>query len=117
METLVNENSKPNFLARMQQRWQVESIWQVVLILLTFTLAGSTVVYVRKWLFYIFGFDLHTSFWIKALCYLIVVFPAYQLLLLVYGTLLGQFRFFWEKEKMLVMFLISKLSNYEKADS
>jgi hypothetical protein len=30
------------------------------------------------------------------------VFPAYQILILVYGFLLGQFDFFWQKEKKLL---------------
>lgn len=36
------------------------------------------------------------------------VMPAYQVLLLVYGALLGQFYFFWEKEKKLLRRLYPK---------
>jgi hypothetical protein len=35
--------------------------------------------------------------------YLLVIFPLYQVLLLVYGALFGQFRFFWKKEKQLLL--------------
>jgi hypothetical protein len=109
METITKEQPKPNFLVKMQQRWQVENLWQVGLILLTFTLTGSTVVYLRKGLFYVLGYNGETAFWLKAITYLLFIFPAYQSLILVYGSLLGQFKFFWEKEKKLFLFIKTKV--------
>ncbi len=41
------------------------------------------------------------GFW-KTLLYLLLILPLYQLFLLVYGFIFGQFSFFWEKEKMLL---------------
>jgi hypothetical protein len=93
---------KTTFLQKLMQKWQVENIWQVLLILLTFALTGSTVVILRKTLFNLLGFTDDTPFWLKTVTYLVFVFPAYQILILVYGSLLGQFRFFWEKEKKLL---------------
>ena len=40
-----------------------------------------------------------TPGWIGWLLYLVIMVPIYQLLLLGYGTLLGQFDFFWSKLK------------------
>lgn len=90
---------KISFLQRLQEKWKVRSVLQVCLILLTFTLTGTTVVLLRKTLFDVLGFTAETSFWLKTLAYLLFIFPAYQCLILVYGALLGQFAFFWEKEK------------------
>lgn len=87
---------------RLKNKWGLTSSWQVLLILLTFSLAGSSVVVLKQWYFGALGFNDQTAFWLKAFAYLIFVFPAYQVLILAYGTLLGQFRFFWEKEKRLV---------------
>lgn len=91
-----------SFLQRLMQKWQLKSTLQVVMVLLVFTLTGSTVVLLRKTLFDVLGFTHETAFWLKALTYLLFVFPAYQVLILVYGFLLGQFDFFWQKELKLI---------------
>jgi hypothetical protein len=104
---LVFMNAQKNYLHRLQTKWGVTSISQVILILLTFTLTGSTVVYLRKWFFATLGFTSDTPILLKTLTYILFVFPAYQLLILVYGSLLGQWSFFWVKEKKLFNFLKS----------
>jgi hypothetical protein len=40
--------------------------------------------------------------WVKVPTYLLLVFPTYQISLMIYGSLLGQFRFFWAKEKAMM---------------
>ncbi|MEH0157526.1 DUF6787 family protein [Limibacter armeniacum] len=86
-------------LAKMKEKWGVNSGWQVLAILLAFTFAGSSVVVVRKMFFSAIGITEQTEMWIKVVTYILFIFPAYQTLLLFYGTILGQFNFFWEKEK------------------
>jgi hypothetical protein len=39
--------------------------------------------------------------------YILLVFPLYQILLMVYGTLLGQFTFFWKWEKKILTSIAS----------
>ena len=93
---------KESFIARLQQKWGVASVWQVLLILAVFSLAGSSAVALRKSFFLLLGFDEHTAFWLKAVAYVLFLFPTYQVLLLLYGSLLGQFGFFWAKEKKML---------------
>ena len=100
---------KQPFLERMKKKWGLTSIFQVVLIMVVFALTGMTVVWIRPIIFHILGVD-HANGWIKTVCYLILVFPLYQILLLVYGFMFGQFTFFWEKEKKLVNALIRLFS-------
>jgi hypothetical protein len=97
----VTANPPAGFIQKLKFKWQLDSTLQVFLILLVFSLTGSTVVYLRKFLFALVGFDDSTPFWLKTITYLICIMPAYQLLILVYGFLLGQFDFFWKKEKKL----------------
>lgn len=97
----ISNSVSKSFLHKLKTKWQLESMLQVLAVLAVFTLTGSTVVYIRKFLFASLGFDEATPFWLKTITYLLFVFPAYQLMLLGYGFLLGQFRFFWEKEKKL----------------
>lgn len=92
---------KSGFLHKMKEKWGLQSLMQVVAVLAVFTLTGSTVVYVRTFLFIGLGFDETTPLWQKAVTYLLFVMPLYQVLLLIYGFLLAQFTLFWEKEKKL----------------
>ena len=87
-----------SWLNQLQARWKVNSITQVILILGTFALTGTTVVYISKPLLAaIFGYEA-IPVWAR-IVYYILILPVYNLFLLGYGFLLGQFSFFWEFEK------------------
>lgn len=88
------------WMAKMKEKWGVGPIG-VVLIIVVFGLTGSTVVWLKKpILAAVMPPD--ASGWQKWGLYLLVIFPLYQALLLAYGTIFGQFRFFWAKEKAMV---------------
>lgn len=87
------------FLKKLQNKWQLRSIGQVLLVLLVFACTGITILFIKKPLFDLLGISsAEGGFW-KTLLYLLLVLPLYQGFLLGYGFLFGQFRFFWEKEK------------------
>ncbi|MFZ9981025.1 MAG: DUF6787 family protein [Cyclobacteriaceae bacterium] len=87
-----------SWLHQLQSRWKVNSLTQVVLILTTFALTGTTVVYISKPLLAaIFGSS-GVPVWAKIIYYILIL-PVYNLFLLAYGFLLGQFSFFWQFEK------------------
>jgi hypothetical protein len=90
---------------KLKNRWGIRSRRDFFMINLVFTLAGMTIIYQRKPIFQLLGITEHTPLWIKVAVYIPVVIPCYQLNLIIYGTLLGQFRFFWDKEKKLFGFL------------
>jgi hypothetical protein len=94
---------------RLKTKWGITSNLQIVLIMVVFSLAGMSIGFVRRPLFHVLGIEAETPFWIKTVVYLLSIFPIYQCLLLIYGTLLGQFRFFWEKEKKMVQWIGRKL--------
>ncbi len=94
--------TKTGFLGKLQDKWELNSAYQVIIVLLVFSLTGSTVVFLRKSLFGLIGFDETTNVWIKTITYIAFFMPAYQVLLLGYGALFGQFRFFWNKEKKML---------------
>lgn len=99
---------KSTFLTRLQEKWGLGSLFQVIAVLIVFSLAGSSVVFLRKTFFGFLGFDEHTSMWVKTLTYILFVFPAYQALLLAYGFIFGQFSFFWEKEKKMGKWVVAR---------
>jgi hypothetical protein len=89
----------PSFLQKLQTRWGVHSVWQVLVILVVFALTGFTAMYIKRPIFAWLGLDANTPWWLRMLVWLVTVLPAYQVFLLGYGFLLGQFTFFWNFEK------------------
>jgi hypothetical protein len=86
---------------KLMTKWKITSLWDFTAIMLVFSLAGMFVVRVRKPFFVLIGITKETPFVIKFFCWLLIIFPSYQLGLLIFGFLLGQFSFFWEKEKQM----------------
>lgn len=89
---------------RLKAKWGIESTGQVVVICVVFSLAGLSITQIRKLFWPLLGFDEGTSMWIQVPTYIALIFPTYQVMLMIFGTLLGQFRFFWAKEKAMLRF-------------
>jgi hypothetical protein len=83
-----------NFLRSLQERWKVDSISKVLLILTVFALTGTTVVYLKKYIKPYLGDE-----WYIDMVYYVLILPVYNLILLIYGVILGQGKYFWEFEK------------------
>lgn len=86
-----------NWMKKLQDRWGVSGT-RVIIILIVFALTGTTVLYIKSPILnFIVGESEKT--WIHSLIYFILILPIYNILLLAYGAILGQFQFFWEFEK------------------
>lgn len=99
----MEQEKSPNegYLLKLQTKWGLASLWQVVLVLLVFACTGFTVMLIKNPILDLLGVDMSTGGFWKSLLYFMLVLPLYQLILLMYGFLFGQFAFFWEKEKRL----------------
>lgn len=84
---------------KLKERWGLDSFWHVVLILFIFSITGMTALYVRQFFFNLLGISSNTPIIVKAVAWLLIVFPSYQALFLIYGFVLGQFDFVWRFEK------------------
>jgi hypothetical protein len=93
---------------KLKARWNITSHWQLVFVLLTFSVTGSTTLIVRKFIFELIGITPDTSLWLKFPMYILVIFPIYQALFLIIGFLFGQFRFAWEFEKKMFSRFVPK---------
>jgi len=80
---------------RLKHKWQIKSNWDFWMIMLSFSLAGMAIMPVRNLIFHLVGITAHTPLWIKILIYIPLIPPAYYMGLILVGTLLGQFPFFW----------------------
>ena len=95
-----------NWMKRLQERWKVNSLFQVVLILVVFACTGFTVLLIKRPLFQYFFSDGQIPTGVSV-AYWILILPVYNLFLLIYGFIFGQFRFFWEFEKRFLNRLVS----------
>jgi hypothetical protein len=95
-----------SWLNKLQTRWKVDSLWQVVVILIVFACTGFTVLLIKNPLFEYFFPTGEKPVWASAL-YWILILPVYNGFLLFYGFIFGQFRFFWDFEKRFLSRIIS----------
>jgi hypothetical protein len=84
---------------KLKKRWGVSSFWQFLLIMLVFATTGFSILYVRTWVFDLLGITKDISIFYRILLSIVIIMPIYQVLLLFYGFIFGQFRFFWNFEK------------------
>jgi hypothetical protein len=95
------------WIDKLKQRWNLTSAWQVIVILIVFACTGTTVLVLKRPLFSYWFPDGEKPLWATA-TYYILVLPAYNILLLAYGFVFGQFRFFWDFEKRFFSRIFSK---------
>jgi hypothetical protein len=88
---------KPGFLQRLQSKWQLKSLTQVLLVLLVFACTGTTILLIKNPILAFFGIERGGGF-MNTLAYLLLVLPLYQIMLLIYGFIFGQFRFFGKRK-------------------
>jgi membrane-associated HD superfamily phosphohydrolase len=86
-------------IEKMKKRWGVESFGGLLLILFIFAITGITTLYVRKLAFDWIGIGPTTPLWLELVAWILIVFPSYQLLFLLFGFVMGQFEFVWNFEK------------------
>lgn len=90
-------------MKKLKKRWEVESNTQIVLILLVFSITGSISVKIAEPLTNLLGIPQEST---PLLVYwpirIVMIFCLYQLLLVGFGWLFGQYRFFWNFEKKML---------------
>jgi len=90
-------------MASFKERWNIKSNWQVFVILVVFAITGSTAAYLSKPILALFGIVKGgVSNWVYYPLYIILIFPVYQVLLVSFGFIFGQFTFFWAFEKKML---------------
>ena len=96
------------YFNRLKDKWAVESNLQFVIIFIVFAITGSSSVKIAKPLLELMGIEMSAFeniflggaiYWILRV---LIVFPIYQILLLFFGTIFFQFKFFWKFEKKIL---------------
>ena len=92
----MTQNKRP-WIARLEKRWNVSGP-RVIIILIVFACTGFSVMFLKKPIVGIFTENGEQNV-VFSIIYYILILPIYNLLLLVWGFVFGQFKFFWEFEK------------------
>lgn len=99
-------------MKKLKDRWGITSNWQLFIIFLVFAITGSSAAKLAQPLVNLLGITQENTHW--ALYWgarIFLIFPIYQVLLVTFGWIFGQFDFFWSFEKkMLGRFGLSKTS-------
>ena len=103
------------WMNKLKLKWGIESNFQIILILIVFAITGSLSLVVSDPMLNFIGLEKESvSAWIFTPLRLIIVFPVYQVLILIVGFVFGQFKFFWQFEKkMLIKMGFSKYFNLD----
>ncbi len=97
-----------SWIKKMQDKWELKSLWQVILVLVVFSLTGFTVLFIKEPILKLITGGAEREWWMTAL-YILLILPIYNVILLCYGFIFGQFNFFWKYEqKMLRRFRFKK---------
>ena len=90
----MDRPNRPSWMQRLGIRWGV-SPWRVVLILSVFACTGFTVLFLKRPIvaYFIGDGEQPLPF---TIAYYVLILPVYNLFLLIYGALFGQFRFLKE---------------------
>src|SRR5688572_33459550 len=83
---------------QLQERWKVGSMFQVIIILIVFACTGFTVLFLKRPLFN-YLYEAGEIPWWATVLYYVLILPVYNVILLFYGFVFGQFQFFWNFEK------------------
>lgn len=86
-----------NWIQKLQSHWNLKSGMQVFIVLIVFACTGFTIMFIKP-VITSFLFAENKPVWFSIM-YWILILPVYNIFLLFYGFIFGQFRFFWEFEK------------------
>ena len=88
---------------KLESRWVVDSKWELIRIFIVFAITGSSSVFVGRPIMRLIGITKENLnvvvYWVL---FIIIGLIFYQLLLVFFGWLFGQFKFFWNFEKKML---------------
>ena len=103
-------NTMAQWIETLKTRWHLKNTWQVIVILIVFACTGTTVLFLKRPLFYYLFQDGEKPLW-ASITYYVMILPIYNILLLAYGFVFGQFTFFWNFEKRFFKRIFSKFKS------
>lgn len=90
-------------MKQLMKRWNIEKPWEVIVILFVFSITGSTSIAAGRPLLKATGITLdnfHPIIYYPL--FILLSFVLYQIFLVTFGWLFGQYQFFWTMEKKML---------------
>jgi hypothetical protein len=88
---------------KLKERWGITSNFQLTIIFIVFAITGSMSAKIAGPVCNFIGFYKETTHeWLYWPVRILLIFPIYQVLLVFFGWLFGQFHFFWNFEKKML---------------
>jgi hypothetical protein len=88
-----------SYLERLKTKWGITSNFQMVIVFIVFAITGSASLFVARPVLERIGITDDLNPWIRVPIRIVAILPLYQVMLLVIGSLFGQFRFFLNLQK------------------
>lgn len=105
-------------MKKLKERWGISSNWQIVIILIVFSITGTTSLFITRPMLEFLGLvreNFEHSVGALILYYSVritLILIVYQFLLLFFGWIFGQYTFFWGiVKKMLIRIGFKSLAN------
>lgn len=89
-------------MKNLKTRWGITTNWQLFIILLVFSVTGSSAAKLAAPITELIGITDDMAWYIYWPIRIFIIFPVYQVLLVFFGWLFGEFNFFWEFEKKML---------------
>ena len=83
------------FMDKLKNLFRVSSTYQLIVVFIVFGITGSLSLVLSEYISGLFNFD-------SIILSIIFVIVIYQVLLIIIGTLFGEFDYFWEMEKKII---------------
>lgn len=91
-------------MEKLKARWGIESNWQIIVILIVFAVTGSIASYIGKPILKYLNITTEAfgslGYWAIRI---LILFIMYQFMLVFFGWIFGQFNFFWNFEKKMLV--------------
>lgn len=95
-------------MKKLKERWGIHSNFQLIIIFIVFAVTGSLSAYLAKPTLDFLGLSrgVFPEHFMGGFLYyalrILLIFPIYQVLLVVIGSIFGQHKFFWNFEKKML---------------
>ncbi len=83
-------------MKKLKERWGVTTNWHLTVIFIVFALTGSTSAKFAGPITDMIGVTKEMGGWIYWPVRILIIFPVYQVILVFFGWLFGEFSFFWQ---------------------
>ena len=89
-------------MKRLKERWNIDSNWRLFVVFLVFAVTGSTAAKFAGPVTDVLGITSEAGRYVYWPFRILIIFPVYQLLLIFFGWLYGEYVFFWQFEKKML---------------